>query len=58
MAATIHGPGEGEVHEIFNVPGGFEVYMRELAAAMRERGGAIEPAEIRAIAARHDFKAV
>lgn len=42
----------------FNVPGGFERYMRDLAAAMKERGGPLEPAEIGAIAARYDFRPV
>jgi mannose-6-phosphate isomerase-like protein (cupin superfamily) len=42
----------------FNVPGGFERYMRDLAAAMKERGGQLESAEIGAIAARYDFRPV
>ena len=56
---TFSNPGDEPVRFLnFNVPGGFELYMRELAAAMRERGGAIEPAEIGAIAARYDFRPV
>ncbi|HEX3737051.1 MAG TPA: cupin domain-containing protein [Solirubrobacterales bacterium] len=42
----------------FNVPGGFEAYMRELAAAWTENGGAPDPATIGAIASRHDFEVV
>ena len=56
---TFSNPTERPVRFLnFNAPGGFERYMRDLAAAMQERGGAIEPAEIGAIAARYDFKAV
>jgi mannose-6-phosphate isomerase-like protein (cupin superfamily) len=42
----------------FNVPGGFEVYMRELAAAWTENGGPPDPATIGELAARHDFEVV
>jgi mannose-6-phosphate isomerase-like protein (cupin superfamily) len=42
----------------FNVPGGFEFYMRELASAWKESDGAPDPATIGAIASRHDFEAV
>jgi mannose-6-phosphate isomerase-like protein (cupin superfamily) len=42
----------------FNVPGGFEVYMRELAAAWAENNGPPDPATIGAIASRHDFEVV
>ncbi len=42
----------------FNVPGGFEVYMRELAAAWRENDGPPDPATIGELAARHDFEVV
>lgn len=37
----------------FNIPGGWEDYMRELVSS-----GAATPAEIGAIAARYDFRAV
>ncbi|HEY2477154.1 MAG TPA: cupin domain-containing protein [Solirubrobacterales bacterium] len=40
----------------FNVPGGFETYMRELAAAWTENGGAPDPKTIGEIASRHDFE--
>jgi mannose-6-phosphate isomerase-like protein (cupin superfamily) len=40
----------------FNVPGGFEVYMRELAAAWTANGGPPDPAAIGEIASRHDFE--
>jgi hypothetical protein len=42
----------------FNVPGGFETYMRELAAAWIESGGAPDPAAIGEIASQHDFEVV
>ncbi len=42
----------------FNVPGGFEVYMRELAAARSATGGPPDSATIGAIASRHDFEVV
>ena len=42
----------------FNVPGGFEVYMRELAAAWTRNGGPPDPATIGEIASRHDFEVV
>jgi mannose-6-phosphate isomerase-like protein (cupin superfamily) len=42
----------------FNVPGGFETYMRELAAAWTENGGPPDPATIGAIASRHDVEVV
>jgi mannose-6-phosphate isomerase-like protein (cupin superfamily) len=58
-AHTFSNPSDAPVRFLnFNVPGGFELYMRELAAAMRESGGKITPEEIGAIASRHDFKAV
>lgn len=40
----------------FNVPGGFEIYMRDLAAAWAENGGPPDPATIGAIASRHDIE--
>jgi mannose-6-phosphate isomerase-like protein (cupin superfamily) len=42
----------------FNVPGGFETYMRELAAAWDENGGPPDPATIGELASRHDFEVV
>jgi mannose-6-phosphate isomerase-like protein (cupin superfamily) len=42
----------------FNVPGGFEVYMRELAAEWTRNGGPPDPATIGEIASRHDFEVV
>ena len=42
----------------FNTPGGFEVYMRELAAAWAEIGRPPAPEEIGRIAARHDIEVV
>jgi mannose-6-phosphate isomerase-like protein (cupin superfamily) len=42
----------------FNVPGGFEVYMRELAAAWSEGDGPPDSATIGELASRHDFKVV
>ena len=42
----------------FNVPGGFEDYMRELAAAWEENGGPPDPATIGAIVSRHDTEVV
>lgn len=40
----------------FNTPGGFEGYMRELAAAMQEPG--FTPADIPPIASKYDFEPV
>jgi mannose-6-phosphate isomerase-like protein (cupin superfamily) len=42
----------------FNVPGGFEAYMRELAAAWTESGGPPDPATMGEIASRHDVEVV
>jgi mannose-6-phosphate isomerase-like protein (cupin superfamily) len=42
----------------FNVPGGFETYMRELAAAWTENGGPPDPAAMGEIASRHDVEVV
>ncbi|MBS1677699.1 MAG: cupin domain-containing protein [Actinobacteria bacterium] len=42
----------------FSTPGGFEIYMRELAAAWAESGGPPDSATIAEIASRHDFEAV
>jgi mannose-6-phosphate isomerase-like protein (cupin superfamily) len=41
-----------------NVPGGFEVYMRELAEAWSRSDGPPDPATIGEIASRHDFEVV
>ena len=38
----------------FNIPGGWELYMRELAAAAAD--GPVAPEEIAKIASRHDFR--
>jgi quercetin dioxygenase-like cupin family protein len=55
---TFSNPSEAPVTFLnFNVPGGFELYMRELAAAMQEKGATMTPAEIGAIASRYDFHA-
>jgi hypothetical protein len=40
----------------FNVPGGFETYMREPAAAWEANGGPPGPATIAELASRHDFE--
>jgi mannose-6-phosphate isomerase-like protein (cupin superfamily) len=40
----------------FNLPGGFETYMRELAAAWAENGGPPDPATIGEIGSRHDIE--
>lgn len=42
----------------FNTPGGWEGYMRDLAAASRDAGRPPTPDEIGAIAARYDFRPV
>ena len=42
----------------FNTPGGWEGYMRDLAAAASEAGGQLSPEEIGRIASRYDFRAV
>ena len=42
----------------FNTPGGWEGYMRDLAAAAADAGGPLEPAQIGAIASRYDFRPV
>jgi mannose-6-phosphate isomerase-like protein (cupin superfamily) len=42
----------------FNVPGGFENYMRELAAAWEENDGPPDPARIGEIVSRHDTAVV
>ena len=42
----------------FNTPGGWEGYMRDLAAAAKEAGGPLSPEAIGAIAARYDFRPV
>ncbi len=56
---TFSNPSDRPVRFLnLNVPGGFERYMRDLAAAMQERGGPLEPAEMGEIASRYDFKAV
>lgn len=39
----------------FNAPGGWEGYMRDLAAAARE-GRELGPEEVAAIASRYDFR--
>jgi mannose-6-phosphate isomerase-like protein (cupin superfamily) len=56
---TFSSPSSGPARFLsFNVPGGFEVYMRELAAAWTENGGPPDPAAIGEIASRHDFEVV
>jgi mannose-6-phosphate isomerase-like protein (cupin superfamily) len=40
----------------FNVPGGFERYMRDLVEAWEEAGGPPDPAALGAIASRYDFE--
>jgi quercetin dioxygenase-like cupin family protein len=40
----------------FNTPGGFEEYMRELAAAWKDAGGPPPPEQIGEIASRYDFE--
>jgi quercetin dioxygenase-like cupin family protein len=42
----------------FNTPGGWEDYMRELAAAWTENGGPPAPERIGQIASRYDFEVV
>ena len=40
----------------FNVPGGFERYMRDLVTAWEAAGGPPDPAEVGTIASRYDFE--
>jgi mannose-6-phosphate isomerase-like protein (cupin superfamily) len=40
----------------FNVPGGFERYMRDLVEAWEKAGGPPDPAALGAIASRYDFE--
>lgn len=59
IAHTFMNPGSEPARFLnFNVPGGFEVYMRELAAAWSANGGPPDPAAIGTIASRHDFEVV
>ncbi len=52
---TFRNPGSEPVRFLnFNTPGGFEHYMRELAAALSE--GPLTPEQVGAIASRHDFR--
>jgi quercetin dioxygenase-like cupin family protein len=52
---TFSNPGSEPVRFLnFNTPGGWERYMRELAAAMQS--GPITPEAIGEIASRHDFR--
>jgi mannose-6-phosphate isomerase-like protein (cupin superfamily) len=54
---TFSNPGSEPVRFLnFNVPGGFEHYMRELAAAWADAGGPPEQAAVGAIASRYDFE--
>jgi quercetin dioxygenase-like cupin family protein len=54
---TFSNRSEGPVRFLnFNVPGGFELYMRELVKAWEAAGGPPEPAELGAIASRYDFE--
>ena len=54
---TFSNPGTEPVRFLnFNVPGGFELYMRELVKAWEAAGGPPEPAELGAIASRYDFE--
>jgi mannose-6-phosphate isomerase-like protein (cupin superfamily) len=52
---TFSNPGDAPVRFLnFNTPGGWEVYMRDLAAAARS--GSLSPERIGAIASRYDFE--
>jgi len=42
----------------FNVPGGFEHYMRDLVAAWQAAGGPPEPAQLGAIGSNYDIEVV
>jgi mannose-6-phosphate isomerase-like protein (cupin superfamily) len=56
---TFSNPGSEPARFLnFNVPGGFEVYMRELAEAWAESGGPPDPGAIGSLAPRHDFEVV
>jgi mannose-6-phosphate isomerase-like protein (cupin superfamily) len=55
---TFSNPGAARVRFLnFNTPGGWERYMRDLAAAAAG-GRQLSSAEIGEIASRHDFRAV
>lgn len=54
---TFSNPSSGPVRLLnFNVPGGFEHYIRDLVKAWEEAGGSPDSAAIGAIASRYDFE--
>lgn len=56
-AHTFSNPSSEPVRFLnFNVPGGFERYMRDLVDAWQRAGGPPDPAELGAIASRYDFE--
>ena len=64
MGATVHRPGEGELHAAgaasivikATTPSGYEHYMRDLARAAQD--GPLTPQRIGAVAANYDIEIV